>query len=173
MQSHAGFTSFCSSRALLSRCSSAARLMHGQGGGVGVGGLIYVQSRIDYDTAFLPEGTMVRPFVWQQKSGRSLLARCLHRLMTGCRSDRGQARWDRALQASLFTPRWWLRLNKRKGGVMVRDEANDDLKPHRCFEGHALWCGATFYFIILEMCERWVARVVLCCVTTRKMEISS
>lgn len=63
MQSHAGFTSFCSSRALLSRCSSAARLMHGQGGGGGVGGLIYVQSRIDYDTAFLPEGTMVRPFV--------------------------------------------------------------------------------------------------------------
>lgn len=61
MQSHAGFTSFCSSRALLSRCSSAVRLMHDQKRGGG--GLVYVQSRIDYDTAFLPEGTMVRPFV--------------------------------------------------------------------------------------------------------------
>lgn len=36
MQLHAGFTSFCSSRALLSRCSSAARLMHGRGGREGV-----------------------------------------------------------------------------------------------------------------------------------------
>lgn len=29
---------------------------------------------------------------------------------------------------------------------MVRDEGNDDLKPHRCFEGHVLLYDATFFF---------------------------
>lgn len=92
-------------------------------------GLIYVSSCIDYDMALFSGGTMVRPSVKQEKSGGSLLAWCLYRLMTGSYSDWGRASWDRPLHH----PHWWPRPRK-----IVGDGANDGPKPHGYFEGQDL-----------------------------------
>lgn len=85
-------------------------------------------------------GTMVRPFVWHQKSGGSLLAWCRHGLMTGSCSGRGQVRWDRPFHP----PCWWLQKRER-GREMVGDGANNIPKPHRYYEGQDFLYVATFY----------------------------
>lgn len=144
MQSHAGFTSFCSSLALLSHCSLAARLIHGLGGGGGVD----IRAKLHRLWHGLPpRGTHGQAICLTAKEWAKSISTLPSWTDDRLSQWQGPSPLGPSPSGPPFYPPLVVEADKKEGGMMVRDETNDDLKPHRCFEGHVLWYGATFFFL--------------------------